>query len=96
MARTSVKSTYSLDVETVRKLDHLAAEWHVAKSEALRRAIELAAQNHAATMRSPLQAFEELQKRVEARFTKRQIESWAVETRRERIASSTRQRWRKT
>ena len=95
MARTTVKSTYSLDVDTVRKLDRLAAQWQVPKSEALRRAIQLAAQGQAASVMSPLQAFDELQKRVKGRFTKRQIESWAVEARRERIASSLRHQWRK-
>jgi predicted transcriptional regulator len=95
MARTSVKSTYSLDVDTVRKLDQLAAHWHIPKSEALRRAIHLAARDQAATGASPLRALEELQKRVKARFTKREIESWAVETRRERMKSSERHEWPK-
>ena len=90
-----VKSTYSLDVETVRKLDALAAQWRVAKSEVLRRAIDLATREQAANVSDPLQALEELQRRVKARFSKRQIENWAAEARRERVKSSARHEWRK-
>ena len=43
MATTTVKSTYSLDVETVRELDAVARRWKVSKSEALRRALHAAA-----------------------------------------------------
>ena len=39
MATPTIKSTYSLDVESVRALDDLARRWQVSKSEALRRAI---------------------------------------------------------
>src|SRR3989304_2034880 len=39
MAITTVRSTYALDVETVRVLDRIAHRWGVSKSEALRRAI---------------------------------------------------------
>lgn len=95
MARTTVKSTYSLDVETIRKLDRLAAQWHVPKSEALRRAIGLAAHDQDGSVTSPLQALEELQRRLKARFSRREIETWAAETRRERVKSSARHEWRK-
>ena len=43
MAIPKIKSTYSLDVETVRTLESLARRWDVSKSEALRRAIRSAA-----------------------------------------------------
>jgi predicted transcriptional regulator len=43
MASTSIKSTYSLDVQTVRQLEAMARRWNVSKSEALRRAIRTAA-----------------------------------------------------
>lgn len=43
MASTSIKSTYSLDVQTVRQLEAMARRWNVSKSEALRRAIRSAA-----------------------------------------------------
>ena len=42
MATTTVKSTYSLDVETIRALEEMAQIWGVSKSEALRRAIRAA------------------------------------------------------
>jgi len=38
----TVKSTYALDVETVRALEEMARGWGVSKSEALRRAIRAA------------------------------------------------------
>ena len=43
MATVTVKSTYSLDVETVRQLEELAKRWNTSKSGALRRAIQSAA-----------------------------------------------------
>lgn len=42
MAVTSIKSTYSLDVESVRMLEALARHWKVSKSEVLRRALRIA------------------------------------------------------
>ena len=43
MATPTIKTTYALDVETVRKLEQMARRWNVSKSEALRRAIRAAA-----------------------------------------------------
>ena len=43
MATLTVKSTYSLDVETLRQLEGLAKRWNTSKSAALRRAIRSAA-----------------------------------------------------
>jgi hypothetical protein len=43
MAIPKVKATYSLDSETIRALEHMARRWEVSKSEALRRAISIAA-----------------------------------------------------
>lgn len=43
MATSKIKSTYSLDVETVRQLEDMARRWNVSKSEALRRAIRATA-----------------------------------------------------
>ena len=39
MATMSIRSTYSLDEDTVRRLDAISRQWGVSKSEALRRAI---------------------------------------------------------
>ena len=43
MAVTNIKSTYSLDIESVRALEALARHWKVSKSEVLRRALRIAA-----------------------------------------------------
>ena len=74
MATPTIKATYTVDVETKRTLDRLAAKWDVSKSEALRRAIRQAAGTAAATNR--LAALDALQSRippsVAARWSKRQ------------------------
>ena len=44
MATLTVKSTFSLDIETVRQLEGLAKRWNTSKSAALRRAIQSAAE----------------------------------------------------
>jgi len=43
MAITAIKSTYSLDVDSVRTLEALARRWNVSKSEVIRRALRIAA-----------------------------------------------------
>ncbi len=43
MAVITIKSTYSLDVGSVRTLEALAQRWYVSRSEVLRRAIRIAA-----------------------------------------------------
>jgi hypothetical protein len=93
MARTAIKSTYALDVETVRKLDQLAARWQVSKSEVLRRAIKTAASEDLPPPLKPLEAFRKLQQSLQ--LNKPQVEKWTREVRRERIASSAKLRWRK-
>ena len=42
MAITTIKSTYSLDVDSVRTLETLARRWNVSKSEVIRRALRIA------------------------------------------------------
>jgi hypothetical protein len=91
MARTSVKSTYSLDVETIHKLDQLAARWRVSKSEVLRRAIELVARDQLDEGPFPLQALDELQKSL--KLTKQQADSWSRQVRSERANTSARHEW---
>jgi len=44
----TLKSTYSLDIHSVRALESLARRWGVSKSEALRRTIRAAADGQAA------------------------------------------------
>ena len=43
MAIPTIKSNYSLDIDTVQTLEKIARRWNVSKSEALRRAIHAAA-----------------------------------------------------
>ena len=61
MATITIKSTYSLDVETVRQLEAMARRWKVSKSEALRRAIRAAANQQPAAGRQALRALDRLQ-----------------------------------
>lgn len=42
MAITTIKSTYSLDIESVRILESLAEHWDASKSEVIRRALRIA------------------------------------------------------
>lgn len=85
MAVPKVKSTYSLDGETVRMLDGLARRWKVPKSEALRRAIRGAAASDPSG-RGPLWALEEAQRSL--RLTSKAAERWLKEIPKERRAAS--------
>ena len=67
MAVTSIKSTYSLDVESVRTLETLAKRWSVSKSEVLRRAIRIAAKEDAPTRNAALDALDRLQSSLRER-----------------------------
>jgi hypothetical protein len=62
MASTTIKGTYSLDVETVQTLEEIARRWKVSKSEALRRAIQAAAAEAEPASEDPVQALDRLQK----------------------------------
>ena len=75
MARTAIKSTYSLDVETVRKLKRLASRWQVTKSEVLRRVIDEASTSHEPTKLTLPEALEKLQQSMS--LTKAQVEKWS-------------------
>jgi hypothetical protein len=61
MATMTIRSTYALDVETVRKLEDLARRWGVSKSEALRRSVRAASETHTGVA-DRLQAFERAQR----------------------------------
>ena len=61
MAIPKIKATYSLDVETVRELEKMARHWKVPKSEALRRAIRMAAGQAPTEAQEALRALDELQ-----------------------------------
>jgi hypothetical protein len=78
----------ALDVETVRKLERVAAQWKLSKSEVLRRAIDLVAREPPATVSSRLQALDELQKTL--KLTPKQAGNWEREVRHEWVKSSAR------
>lgn len=61
MASITIKATYSLDVETVRRLEEMADRWKVSKSEALRRAIRAAAKDMPSEGNSRIAALDRLQ-----------------------------------
>ena len=86
MAATSIKSTYSLDVETVRTLEALARRWNVSKSEVLRRAIRAAAREENPRAREKLAALDKLQASMKARGV--DFAAWEREVRFTRDASS--------
>ena len=62
MASTTIKTTYSLDLETVRALEDLAKRWDVPKSEALRRAIRAASREVSSSSSDALRALDEIHK----------------------------------
>ena len=85
MATPRVKSTYSMDGETVRMLDRLARRWNVSKSEALRRAIRGAAAKEP-DGGGPLGALQEAQRSM--RLSSKGASRWQKRVRKERRASS--------
>lgn len=88
MAVTSIKTTYSLDVETVDKLEELARRWNVSKSEALRRAIRAAAKLVPPEAEDAIRALDELQQSLD--MSTDAARQWEKRTRGERRASSRR------
>lgn len=88
MATITVKSTYSLDVETVRKLEGLAKRWSTSKSAALRRAIHAAARQAHPDGNEALDALDRLQGRLA--LDQRTAGAWANEVRQERQAATER------
>jgi translation initiation factor 2B subunit (eIF-2B alpha/beta/delta family) len=85
MARSSIKSTYALDLETVRTLERMARSWKVSKSEALRRAIRAAGSDLPA-QEPAIVALDALQRHL--RLTPAKAERWVRAARQERRASS--------
>lgn len=92
MAITSIKSTYSLDVESVRALEALAERWSVSKSEVLRRAIRIAANEEIPTQNAALDALDRLQSSLRER--KVDTTQWARDLKAERRAAARRLRSR--
>ena len=86
MATPMVKTTYSLDVETIRTLDDLARRWNVSRSQALRRAIRAAAGGEPSEVRSALEALDEAQRSLG--LTPEAARRWEKQVKEERRASS--------
>ncbi len=82
MATPTIKSTYSLDVETVRTLEALARRWNVSKSKALQRSIWATAAQHSPADREALDALERLQSALNLDETT--VNDWEQNLRRER------------
>lgn len=83
----TIRGTYALDVETVRRLEDLAREWGVSKSEALRRAIRAAGDTGRARQ-TRLAVLDRLQQT--AGLNERQVEEWVDAVGTERRRSSAR------
>lgn len=92
MAKMTIRSTYTCDVETVQKLNRLAEHWRTSKSDALRRAVNRVADQTLQSRDDAVKALEELQKRMAAAGV--DGEKWVKEIREERRASSEKRlRW---
>jgi hypothetical protein len=89
MATQTVKTTYSLDLKTVRTLEALAQRWKVSKSEALRRAIRASAEREPREAgREALRALDDLQQALG--LTAETAERWVEAVQDERRAWSRR------
>jgi hypothetical protein len=88
MASTTIKTTYALDVETVRALEAMAKRWKVSKSEALRLAIRSASAQAEPSRSAPLRALDRLQERLGLTAADRR--RWERESRAERRAAAER------
>ena len=86
MASTTIKSTYSLDQETVRQLERMAKQLKISKSAALRRAIRLAASSELPAGEEQLEALEELQQSLAD--SHKDLQKWEKDARQLRKASS--------
>ena len=86
MAILTVKSTYSLDVETVQQLEGLAKHWNTSKSAALRRAIRTAARRALPLNTEGLDALDRLQRLLS--LDRQTAADWENEVKRERHAAS--------
>ncbi len=85
MARRINKSTYSLDLESVRSLEALARHWKVSESEALRRALRIAARE-AGPGKTSTESLDRLQASLRER--KVNLTQWAQDVNHERRAAA--------
>ena len=85
MAKMSVRTTFALDPQTAAALDHLALRWGVSKSEALRRAVQVAAVVEESDRSDAMAALAELRERLG--LDEEKADRWIAEIRAERRAS---------
>ncbi len=85
MAVKKVKTTYSLDPETIRDLDRMARRWDVSKSEALRRVVRIAAATESKPGAATVTALDEIQASVA--LTKGGADAWLGDINDERKVS---------
>ena len=88
MAVTTIKSTYALDVESMRTLEKLAQRWNVSKSEVLRRAIRIAATDGSPGDGAVLGALDRLQASLRSRRV--DLAQWERDLKAERRATARR------
>lgn len=86
MAITTVRSTYSLDLDTVQRLAHLAELWDTSKSGALRRAIKVASEQARPANNEKLEALRQLQQRLA--LDTESVADWRREMEHERRGAS--------
>ena len=84
----TIKSTYSLDVDTVRRLENLAKHWNTSKSGALRLAIRSAEAGVYSDRNEALDALDRLQDMLA--LDRDSAHAWADEVTQERKASGNR------
>jgi Arc/MetJ-type ribon-helix-helix transcriptional regulator len=82
MATPTIKSTYSLDPQTVRDLERLARKYGTSKSDVLRRAVQSLAAQEMTPEAEGLVALGELQERIG--LTAEKADAWVAEVRSER------------
>ena len=87
MAAKTIKSTYSLDLESVRALEALARHWKVSKSEVLCRALRIAVREG-----GPGKAAANSLDRLQASLRERNVNvsQWAQNVKQERRATARR------
>ena len=82
MATVTVRSTYSLDLDAVRRLEGLAKRWNTSKSGALRRAIREASERASPAGSENVAALRQLQQMLA--LDADDVARWAGEVRRQR------------
>jgi hypothetical protein len=87
MATPTVKTTYSLDLETVRIIEDLARRWNVSRSEVLRRVIRASAsKTRSSVPPESVRALDQLQDAL--RLRPADATRWAKDARTERHAAA--------